>query len=124
MINRTAWGLFLISIAVIAGCASSDAPLPPGVVPPPEITSAVFYDNKDHENVYITGEYFKIQSDNRMDVIASLDGRNWTRARKIMDSSPTTYKATIPYNASYPQVYVRVYGMNGDYSPPFLVRLY
>ena len=41
-----------------------------------------------------------------------------------MESSPTVYKATIPYSSSYPNVYVRVFGMNGDYSPPVLVHLY
>ncbi|HWE03846.1 MAG TPA: hypothetical protein VG326_15685 [Tepidisphaeraceae bacterium] len=123
MMNRTAWGLTLVIIATVAGCASDNS-APPGTVPAPEISSAVFYDSKDHENVFITGAYFKLKSDNRLDVIASLNGRNWTQARRIMDSSSTIYKATIPYGAEYPQVWVRVYGMNGEYSPPFLVHLY
>ncbi|HZK80040.1 MAG TPA: hypothetical protein VFC46_03215 [Humisphaera sp.] len=124
MMNRTAWGLFLICMTAIAGCAPNETPRPFGVAPPPEITSAIYYDNKNRENVYITGAYFKLQSDNRIDVVASIDGHTWVQARKIMESSPTVYKATIPYNSSYPNVYVRVFGMNGDYSPPVLVHLY
>jgi hypothetical protein len=122
MLNRTAWAVTLLLMGAIAGCESQNAAPSTDLIPPPEVTDAVFYDNHNHENVFITGVYFKLQSDYRMDVIASLNGRNWAPARKIMESSSTNYKVTLPYGAEYPQVWVRVYGMNGQFSPPFLVH--
>lgn len=110
----------LISLAIFSGCAPIEKG-PEVVIPPPTISDAFFPPGK-LETIRITGEYFKMKSTSKSDVVVSINGRNWTPAKKIVDSSPTEYEAEIPYDASS-QIWVRVYGMSEDYSGPYLVHV-
>ena len=108
--------------ASLGGCGTRGPQSATVQVPSPEVKDAVFYDEKNHDYAFISGEYFKMSSDNRLDVVASLDGSTWKPARTVFASSSTEYKARLPFDASYPKVWVRVFGMNGEYSEPFLVH--
>ncbi|HET6247683.1 MAG TPA: hypothetical protein VFE47_08305 [Tepidisphaeraceae bacterium] len=110
----------VIILGFMAGC-SALAPEPKPEVPPATISAAAFRAGEPF-TVVITGEFFKIKSDNKKDVIVSLNGRNWFPATSISDSSPTGYTAVLPYGVSFPNLWVRVYGMDGEYSQPFLVQ--
>lgn len=113
----------ILWMVALSGCqqppptASADAP-----PPPPTITDALFYDHNNHDNVAIVGEFFPIKPAQRADVIASPNGTAWKPAIRILQASPTEMRATLPYGPEFPRVWVRVYGMNGQYSEPFLVH--
>jgi hypothetical protein len=77
----------------------------------------------EQKKLVITGEYFKIKSDSKMDVVESLNGRNWESATKIVESEPTKYTVIVPHGIEFKDVWVRVYGMDGEYSPPALVHV-
>jgi hypothetical protein len=118
MTTRNSVMCSLFSLALLAGCATT--PQPTDEIPPPEITEAVFRVGS-LDTCYISGAYFKLKSNNKSDVIASLNGRNWSPAVKILTFSGTEYSAILPFGPDYPQVYVRIYGMNETYSEPFIV---
>jgi hypothetical protein len=111
---------FPLYLILMGGCAST--PPRSDDIPPPEITEAVFRVGS-LDTCFISGAYFKLKSNNKMDVIASLNGRNWSPSLKILSASPTSFSAILPYGPDYPQVFVRVYGMNDTYSEPFLVHV-
>jgi hypothetical protein len=108
-----------VLISCLAGCTPV-APTPPEI-PPAVISHAAFIPG-EVDTVLIDGEFFKIQSDDKKDVVVSLNGRNWFPAKSITKSSPTSYTAVLPYGIAFPQVWVRVYGMNDDYSGTYLVE--
>ena len=112
--------LVLIVAATFAGCAHTEQSKSPDL-PPPTISNATFQLGHPY-TVVITGEFFKIKSDSKKDVLVSLNGRNWEAAKSITNSSPVSYTADLPYGINFPQVWVRVYGLNEEYSGPFLVH--
>ena len=120
MKTRTFLALTLIGLATLSGCAHNEESA--RTVPPPEVTDAIFRVGQN-DVVQIKGEYFKVQSNNKSDVVASLNGRNWIPAKKIIESSPTEYVVVLPYGPDFPQVWVRVYGMNEKFSDPYLVHV-
>ena len=107
-------GLFL------GGCATVNESKP-DAAPAPVIFDAGFQLG-DHQKAVLIGEYFKIKSDRKIDVIESLNGRNWEPAIQIVDSAPDRYTVILPYGIEFPDVWVRIYGMNGEYSAPVLVH--
>jgi hypothetical protein len=110
--------LVLIFAAALCGCVTQEENTE---IPPPTITKAAFvmgYSN----TVTIRGEFFKIKSDNMKDVLVNIGGNKWEPAKAITDSSPTSYTADLPYGINFPEVWVRVFGLNGEYSGPFLVQ--
>jgi hypothetical protein len=109
----------LLCLTLLTGCATTPASTTEQI-PPPEITEAVFKVGS-LDTCFISGFYFKLKSNSKSDVIASLNGRNWSPSLKILDASPTSFTVILPYGPDHPQVFVRVYGMNGEYSEPFLV---
>jgi len=117
----TLWTVVSICLSLLAGCANQDPSAKSGAIPAAKITDAR-YDPATHEFVVIDGEYFKAPSESKLDVITSLDGRDWKQARKIISSGAMSYKATIPYGPEYPNVWVRVYGMDGQFSQPYRVH--
>jgi hypothetical protein len=121
MTTRAYLTALVISLASLCGCAPVVQSRPPEI-PPPEITSAKFQLGQPY-TVVIVGEFFKIKSDNKKDVVVSLNGRNWIAATSISESSPTSYTAVLPYGVSFPQVWVRVYGIDEEYSQPMLVQV-
>lgn len=108
-----------LALVMMAGCAATHET--PPEIPPPVISRASFSISAP-TTVVITGEFFKINSDNKKDVIVSLNGSNWLAATNITDSSPTSYTAVVPYGINYPAVWVRVYGMDNQYSAPYLIQ--
>ena len=117
--------LVLLSGAILslAGCGSIK--VPDAVhIPPPVIADAVYYDSRNHENVFITGEFFRMESTTPLDVVASFNGGKWLPAVKILKSSAREYRVTLPFGPEYPSVWVRVYGMNGQYSEPVRVHFH
>jgi hypothetical protein len=108
----------LICCAVFIGCAPIEEN---NAVPPPTITQATYIMGQPN-TILITGEFFKIKSDDKKDVIVSLNGRNWQPAKAIGSSSPTSYTADIPYGIDFPEVWVRVYGINEEYSDPCWIK--
>ena len=117
----TAVALILISLAGLAGCTPAAKPSD-AAIPPPTISDAV-YPPGSLDTIRITGEYFKTKSTEKNDVVVSLNGRNWAPAKKILESSPTEYVAVIPYGPAFPTVWVRVYGMNTEYSSVALIHV-
>ena len=105
-------------LVLFSGCAHEDDS---GRIPPPTITDAVYWQGVD-QIATITGDFFKAKSTYKGDVIVSLNGRNWTPAKKIMESSATKYVAVLPYGPDFPEVWVRVYGINEKFSDPYLVH--
>ncbi len=105
---------------LLSGCRPHTPP-PEPAVPPPVITDA-FYDVGNREYVIIKGEFFKFPSDSKLDVIATLNGRDWRPSARITESTGLNYRAAIAYGPQYPKVFVRVFGINGAYSEPFLVH--
>lgn len=115
---------FLIGLGCLAstwtiGCSSTPAPVEE--TPPPRIFDAAFNPD-DHDYVLIRGEYFKFEKNDPNDVLASPSGANWKPAIKIIEASGTSYKVSIPYTSEYPNVWIRVYGINETYSEPFLIH--
>lgn len=115
--------IFAASVLLLAGCSSNkgSAEL---YVPPPVVTDAVYYDSHNHNYVYITGEFFQLDGDTPLDVVTSFNGARWVPAIKIFHASAREYKVSLPYGPEYPEVWVRVYGMNHEYSEPFRVHFY
>jgi hypothetical protein len=111
----------LICLAALSGCATGEKPA--GEMPDATISDA-YYPPGEVGTIHIKGEFFKMKSDNKSDVVVSLNGQRWKPATKIVESSPTEYIANIPYNAAFPQVWVRVYGMNSKYSDLFLIHVW
>jgi hypothetical protein len=120
MKTRALFALTVLCLAALCGCGQ--VAREPDGNPPPTISDAVYLPGS-LDTISITGEYFKLKSTLKGDVVVSLNGRNWTPAKKILESSPTRYVAVIPYGPAYPDVWVRVFGMNEEYSSVALIHV-
>ncbi|HZL34544.1 MAG TPA: hypothetical protein VFC78_04485 [Tepidisphaeraceae bacterium] len=119
------------ALVVLAGCASqpassgkslqSQTTSPRDKLPAPFVEAAAYVGHGGalRDTVHITGAYFDLTGDSKSDVLTSLDLRHWEPAKKIADASGTAYTAVVAHSAEFDYVYVRVFGMNGQYTLPF-----
>ena len=120
MKTRTLLIVTIFSFLMLGGCASPNKSEENEV--PRAVITNVEYDAADRDAVVISGEYFKYPSDNRNDVICSLNAGDWQPAKKIVDSSGLKYKAVLPYGQDFAHVWIRVYGLRNEYSEAYLLH--
>ena len=128
-------GNFLFGLTfclLLAGCSHEDSSASHSGgtwrdrLPAPVIDSAKYTGEggANRDTIEVAGAFFTTQPPSaKSDVVTSSDLRNWTPAKKITQPSDgKTIAAQVADPAGTEHVWVRVFGMNGHYTEPFMIQ--